>query len=536
MKTTARRGQSGDFSFAQVPRADIQRSMLNRSCGRTMTFDAPYITPIYVEEVLPGDSYSLELEYFVRMTTPQVPFLDNAYIDFFFFFVPYRLIFDEYEAFFGATDKTAVVTPKCTAPAGGYAINSLQDHMEITPLVPNMQHNNFFPRGYNLIYNEWYRKQFIIPEIPVDTDAGPDDPNDYILRRRAKRPDYFTSANPFAQLGAAVSLPLGASAPLQGTGLITGAGVPSFAIGAAGANVPITTPNPNANSPLQVAAGNFPPNAQVPWGDPNLALDLSGVTADLSTATAATINVIRQAFQIQKYQERQARGGVRYQETILSFFGVYSDDARQNRPEYLGGGSLPLNVHPVAATTSNFVPAQPLGDLGAFVTGLGGARRWHKSFTEHGILLGLVNVRADLRYQHGLPRMHSRDSVYDYYWPTFAHLGEQEILQKEIFVDGTVNDDIVFGYIPRYDEYRFKQSSITGTFRSQAPASLDVWHLAQDFATAPTLNQAFIEEDPPFARVSAVQNEPLFRGDFWFNVRAARPLPVNSVPGLVDHF
>jgi hypothetical protein len=267
----------------------------------------------------------------------------------------------------------------------------------------------------------------------------------------------------------------------------------------------------------------------------------TGLYADLSDATAATINQLRQAFQIQKLLERDARGGTRYTEIIRSHFGVTSPDSRLQRPEYLGGGSTPININPIAQTSSTTVTASstPLGTLAAMGTALASGHGFSSSFTEHGLIIGLVSVRADLTYQQGLHKMWSRQTRYDFYFPAFAHLGEQAILNKEIYATGTANDEGVFGYQERWAEYRHKPSQISGLFKSTTAGTLDAWHLAQNFVTAPTLNNTFIEERPPLERALAVgasaQGQE-FIFDAFFDVKMARPLPMYSVPGLIDHF
>lgn len=257
-------------------------------------------------------------------------------------------------------------------------------------------------------------------------------------------------------------------------------------------------------------------------------------TADMSAVTSSSINQLRQAFQVQRMYERDARGGTRYTEVILSHFGVHSPDARLNRPEYLGGGSSPINITPVPATTG--ATQQPQGNLAGVGTSVAQGHGFHKSFTEHCVIIGLVNVRADLTYQQGLDRMWSRSTRFDFYWPALAHLGEQAVLNKEIYAQGTSVDDDVFGYQERFAEYRYKPSRITGEFRSSFAQSLDVWHLSQDFANLPVLGETFIEDNPPIDRVIAVPSEPHFLFDCFFKLKCARPMPVYSVPGLIDHF
>ena len=521
--------------FSQVPTAQIPRSKFNRSHGLKTTFDSGYLVPIFVDEVLPGDTFTMDCTLFSRVSTLISPIMDNLYLDTFWFFVPERLLFDHFENMCGQqdnpTDSTDYLFPTVKSPTGGFAVGSIADYFGLPTGVANLEVRAEPFRAYNLIYNEWFRDENLQDSVPF-TKADSDNYSNYTLLRRGKRHDYFTSALPWPQKGPGVELPFGGTANIIPDGSL------NLARGTSGSQQPSGTlyvqDGTGGSDALPV---NYSINNNVPssiyW---NPLVYQSGLKADLTSATAVTINQFREAFQIQRWYERAARGGTRYTEIIRSFFGVVSPDARLQRPEYLGGSSNRIDVN-VIPQTSGTTDVSPQANLSAFAVGTNGrGNGFSKSFTEHGWIIGLVNVRADLTYQQGINRMWTRSTKFDMYWPTFAFLGEQAVLNKEIYAQGTADDDGVFGYQERYAEYRYAPSQITGKFRSTYAQSLDSWHLAQKFENLPKLNPEFIVDNPPVDRVIAVPSEPQFLLDAWFNLNCVRPMPVYGVPGLMDHF
>jgi len=523
-------------SFSQVPSVNIPRTSFNRSHGHKTTFDAGYLVPVFWDYMLPGDSANLRMAHFTRMATPEFPFMDNLFMESFFFSVPYRLVWDNFQKFMGEQrnpgDSTDYLIPQVPAPTTtGFVNGSLYDYFGFPTMVDDYSANNLLGRAYNLIYNEWFRDQNLQNSVVVDVDDGPDVATDYVLLRRGKRHDYFTSCLPWPQKGPAVDIPLGTQAPIVGLGVNTRA-YDSTASG----NVWETDAVSATTYPFwKTVEGTIGGNHTLMVRGSAASNGNLMVYADLEDATAATINQLRQAFQIQKMYERDARGGTRYTEIIRAHFGVTSPDARLQRPEYLGGGSGRINVHPVAQT-SETDSGTPQGNLAAFATASAANHGFTKGFTEHCVVLGFVCVRADLTYQQGLNREHSLRTRLEQYWPALAHLGEQAVLTKEIYLQGTVDDDIVFGYQERYAEKRYKPSYITGKFRSNDPQSLDHWTLTQDFGSRPTLSSAFIQEDPPIDRVIATPDEPQFLCDLYFDYIHARPMPMYGVPGNIDRF
>lgn len=558
-KNTARSYRKNN-RFSQIPNSPIQRSVFDRSHDYKTTLDAGYLIPFFVDEVLPGDTFKLRVNAFVRMNTLIAPFMDNVFMDTFFFFVPTRLVWDNWQRFCGEQknpgDSTDFLIPSL-AGTNKFATETIFDYMGIptnVSLDPANTPINALPfRAYNLIYNEWFRDENLIDSVAVPTGDGPDDTDNYNLLKRAKRHDYFTSALPWPQKGPSVEISLTGEAPVYGNGKSLGLYSsnndntnPSF-VGAIG--MPSTDSNPYesyflfSSSAFNKTVGESPTvhsfadntNRRVFGVVPKDKAEQSGLVCGLDAISSVSINDLRQAFQIQKFYEKWARGGSRYTETLRVMFNVISPDARLQRPEYLGGTHSRVNVVPTAQTSSTD-SVSPQSNLSAFGVLGDSAHGFNKSFVEHGYVIGLVCLRADITYQQGLNRMWSRRQLFDFYWPTLAHLGEQVVYNREIYTQGTADDNGVFGYQERYAEYRYKPSMITGKLRSTAPQTLDVWHLAQKFDSLPKLNRDFIEENPPIRRVIAVQNEPQFFADFWFDLKTSRPMPVYSVPGLVDHF
>lgn len=529
--------------FSQIPRADIPRSSFKRTHGHKSTFNAGYLVPFFADEVLPGDSFNLRANIFARLNTPIFPLMDNAYLDTFYFFIPNRLLWDNWQRFNGEqrnpTDSTDFETPIVTVPAEGFTTHSIADYFGLPLGIGGLADiGAMWFRAYNLVYNEWFRDENLQDSVPVPTDDGPDPLSNYVLLRRGKRHDYFTSCLPWPQKGPGVELPLGGVAPID----YTNTSMRQLFIGGTGSlpSLPGNYMVPGVASPFPAPGTTAPAGLVFPTGQPTAAAGYAGYAApinvnlDAATATGLTINTFRQAFQLQRLLERDARGGTRYTEILRAHFGVVSPDARLQRPEYLGGSSSPVIINPVAQTASTDTTS-PQGNLAAYgiVSGRGGFSR---AFVEHGIILGLLCVRADLTYQSGIDRKFTRRGRYDYYWPALAHLGEQAVLNKEIFAQGTTADDDVFGYQERFAEYRYFPSKITGKMRSSDPQSLDAWHLSQEFDGLPSLNEDFIQEAPPISRVVAVPSEPDFIFDSLIELTCARPMPVYGVPGLIDHF
>jgi len=535
--------------FSQVPSAEIPRSKFDRSHAYKTTYDAGKLIPVYVDEVLPGDTHSVHATQFSRLATPLKPIMDNIYQDLHFWFVPFRLVWDNWAKFMGERvnpddDPNNYSIPQCPVTLDNIAPTSIASYFGIPfrdGVTTPVNVSALYFRAYSLIWNEWYRDENIQDSIGFSTGDGPDTAWNAIVTnangcfQRNKRKDYFTSCLPWPQKGDPVVVPLGSYADVVIDSAIqqnfqdiyradTDANLGSMA----------SQSGNTGNLVINGAGTSSQVNVKLKGSITQGALDAVNMRADLSTATGISINDLRTSFQIQRLLERDARGGTRYIELILSHFGVRSDDARLQRPEYLGGGTSTVNINPVASTAPT-VTGTPQANLAAVGTGVGQAG-FTKSFTEHGMIIGIASVRADLTYQQGIERFWTRTTRNEFYWPAFAHLGEQAVLNREIYVQGTSADTQVFGYQERYGEYRYKPSRITGLLASEQPTSLDVWHLSQEYESLPSLNNEFIIENPPIDRVIAVPSEPHFIADFWFKVSSDRPMPVYSVPGLIDHF
>lgn len=547
--------------FSDAPAMYMKRSKFDRSHVYKTTFNSGKLIPVFVDEVLPGDTTRMSVNYFARLATPVKPIMDNIYFDWFFFFVPNRLVWEHWQNFCfeqeDPDDSTDYVIPTISASSKvvNSLVGSLWDYFGL-PIntTENISGINSLPfRGVYLIWNEWFRDENLQKSVKIqkgdanevlDSSRISEQPSwvlnspatsaypGYACPPRGKRHDYFTSALPWTQKGPGVSIGLAGTAPVQGNFSISG-----FQTGT------VTAEDSDHNLQALAVAGKVGRISGYPeitsWPTENVTvggLSQSGLYANLDESSVFTINSLRTAFQMQKFYERLARGGSRYTEVLRSFFGVVSPDARLQRPEFLGSFTKMINVNPIAQTSATD-NTSPQGNLSAYGVTAAKFHGFTKSFVEHGYIFGFVCARADLTYQQGINKMWLRSTVYDFYWPTFANLGEQAIELREIYAQGTSADTTVFGYQERYSEYRYKPSQITGKFRSSvADGNLDVWHLSQFFKNAPTLNEEFIVENPPISRIIAVQDEPEFLLDVGFRYTTVRPMPMFGTPGLVDHF
>lgn len=534
-----RYSKSSSYTFSNAPSVSVPRSTFDLSHGHKTAIDAEYLYPIFFMEVLPGDTIQCKPAVFGRLATPQTPYMDNLWIDYFFGFCPYRIVHANFKKVMGEvspSESGEFYLPQMTSPAGGYAEQSLFDYFGLPTKVEGMTHQSLPLRAYKQFWNDWFRRPHVQDILPLSLSDGPDDPADFTLLKRNKKHDYFAGALPAAQAGDPVTLPIGGIAPVvpaasnPNATLDMGlAGIQplraSTAFGLSGTNTALVPGTDSVNVGQNVAA---------PWS-------YTGMEADLSSATAATVNSIRLAFQTQRFLEREMRSGNRYTEILRSFYGVTSEDQRLQRVELLSVGKTYLNASAVPQTSNTVTggdDASPQGNLAAYATTGGEPAGFVKSFTEHGCIIGLANLRATLSYQEGLHRDWSRRSRFDFAWPVFAHLGEQEIKNKEIQARGDANgDDDPWAFQERYAEYRYRPTMITGRFRSNATQSLEFWHFSEYFgASFPSYNESFLQESPPIQRVLAVQDEPFCILDMHFQVKATRPLPTYSVPGMIDHF
>jgi hypothetical protein len=519
-----------------IPRADVARSRFLGSWTRKTAFDAGYLVPFLVDEILPGDMMKYRVTAMIRMSTPKFPIMDNQRIDTFFFFVPNRLVWNNWVKFMGEqdnpADSIAYTVPVYNSPAGGFAENSLFAHLGI-PTVGQITAGqtisvNAMPiRGYGLIWNEWFRDENLQNSFVVPTGDGPDS-GVYTMLLRAKSHDYFTSCLPWAQKFTPPTAPLTGSAPVTGIGKANQA-FPSGPASFWETNAAATTAYTNFEY-ASVANAFAIRGSGAAGATPQIFANLNAVSSGLS------INALRQAWMVQMLLERDARGGTRYVEIVKSHFGVISPDARQQRPEFIGGGSTPLVITPVAQTATG---GSGVGALGAAGTAAGGHSASYAA-TEHGFIIGLINVRTELSYQQGLHKMWSRATRYDYFWPVLAGLGEQAVLNQEIYCTGTdATDTAVFGYQERYQEYRTRYSEVVGVLNSRSTGTLDAWHFAQNFLVAPTLNSTFIQDTPDMARVlnaSLASANQQYIGDILIERDATRPIPMFGVPASIGRF
>lgn len=537
------------FSKLGVPQRP--RSKFDRTSDLRTTFDPDNLIPVFLDEVLPGDTWEVRQMIFARLATAIKPFMDNLYCDIHWFYVPNRLLWSHWENFMGEQDdpETPVtyVMPKVHVDNRAVATMDLGDYFGLPLGVQNFKVQAMPFRAYRKIFDDWYRDENFMPKQLKPADIGDADvlyDTMHSLLPRFKRKDYFTSALPWAQKGDSVSINLGGTAPVTGTISVNSTPINTFnyTSGTAKTGPMIFSPGTASgggtynSSGVSVVGSAAPTNLSMVHPAHTATHSLS---ANLSSSSAITINAFREAVTLQQFLELDARGGTRYVEQLFSHFGVVSPDQRLQRAEYLAGTTLNINVTPIAQTSSTEVASTPQANLSGMGTMSDNSRMFTKSFVEHGFIMALASVRADLTYQQGLNRFWSRDTKYDFYWPVFANLGEQAILNKEIYAQGDdvvsgtdIVDDMVWGYQERWAEYRYKPSLITGKFRSVDPQSLDYWHLSQEFGQLPPLGRGFLMEQVPIDRVVAVPSEPTILFDARFKAHVTRCMPVRSVPGL----
>lgn len=523
-------------NFGVISDVKKPRSTFNRSRTYKTTFDAGYLIPFFVDEILPGDSMRVNTTFFARLATPIAPIMDNMYLKTYFFFIPNRLLQDNWMRLMGHQDNPAdsidYLTPvldhtKVPLSTTGFVEHSLSDYLTIpTKIAGKSGICSFWHRGYNLVFNWDFRDENLQDLVVVDKGDGPDDPADYVLLKANKPFDYFTSCLPAAQKWDPVTMPLGDYAEIYAENM-------DFDAVDDSANRLNVYNGQGGNLSQLLVNGSAAGNTNVFGGYDGSATGTGRLRADLSTATAADIISLRIAIQTQKLFERDMRGGTRYFENIRSHWGVVESELLY-RPEYLGGGSSLVNINPIPQTSESGVT--PQGNMAAFGTVSGIGHGFRKSFKEYGIILGLLRVTVDLTYQQGLHRMFSRRERLDFAFPEMAHVGEQAILNQEIYCDASANDVLGFGFNERFIEYRCGMNAITGLFRSNATGTLDFWHSSIEFGSLPALNSSFMEENPPLDRNIVTPTEPHFIFDSRSDVLHSRVLPADGNPGFMDHF
>lgn len=543
--------RNSENHFAVNPQVNIGRSSFKRNSDHKTTFDAGDLIPIYIDEVLPGDTFSMDMSALVRMTTPIFPTMDNAAIDFYFFYTPTRILWDHWKELNGEnretawTQKVEYSVPQLTSPANtGWTEGTLADYMGIPTKVKNISVNALPFRAYGMIWNEFFRNQNTTAPTLVETgDKNTTGSNDGTTNNKQaieggkplkaeKYFDYYTGCLPAPQKGEPVKLPMSGNAniSLYTTDDLKVKTNDLIYLGSS-ANATVKE-NTYIGKTLSKDKGVSVSGTVTASGT---AIGNAFLGADLSNVNAATINQLRQAFQIQKLLEKDARGGTRYREVLREHFGVISPDSRQQIPEYLGGYRMPINVNQVVQTSES-TQQSPQGNVAAMSVTTMRQSMFTKSFTEHGYIIGLAVARYDQTYQQGLERMWSRKTRFDYYWPVLANIGEQAVLNKEIYIQGNATDNQAFGYQEAWADYRYKPSRVSGKFRSNASGTLDSWHYAQNYAKLPTLTSDWMHAgNTELERTLAVQDEPNFIADFYFMCKTTRAMPVFSIPGLIDH-